>query len=381
MSNVRRRMLVVLFALLVSMLVPATARPAAAAGGIVATLTMHSEPGDYIGQGLDYYYDTSIGAFSARVSMRNGMPDFVEFAYVEPGHTHWWYPTFATNQLGHPLEPGSYEDAQRAPFADAGHAGLDISGDGRGCNELSGRFTIEESAFEIVNGQAYVTRFVATFEQHCESAGAPALTGRIEYIDSSDSEPPSTTATVSGPLGTNGWYTGATTVTLETSGGLTMYQLDNGAFTQYTAPVVVTGDGRHSLSYWSEDDYGNQEMQKAIRIPIDATAPLINATSSLQRSTDRKSTSVMATVTGSISDPTSGVDTESAQYRVVDEYGAVQPAGVILVTSTGEFSFSVLLEGPRSNDRDGRQYQIELSGQDRAGNTATKTIPVLVTAK
>ena len=69
------------------------------------------------------------------------------------------------------LAVGSYENAERAAFASPGHPGLDVTGDGRGCNTVSGRFTIHEATWGS-DGKPSV--FAATLEQHCEG-NVPAM--------------------------------------------------------------------------------------------------------------------------------------------------------------------------------------------------------------
>ena len=49
-----------------------------------------------------------------------------------------------------------------------------MSGNGRGCNTLTGSFTIKQISFSRVDGS--LDRLLATFEQHCEGA-TPALGG------------------------------------------------------------------------------------------------------------------------------------------------------------------------------------------------------------
>jgi hypothetical protein len=71
---------------------------------------------------------------------------------------------------------GTYEGAERAAFASAGHPGIDIGGDGRGCNTISGRFQVEEITWE----GATLTAFTASFERHCEEE-TPALRGCVHY--------------------------------------------------------------------------------------------------------------------------------------------------------------------------------------------------------
>ena len=56
------------------------------------------------------------------------------------------------------------------------HAGLSVSGDGRGCNKDYGRFVIKDIHFKPSGA---VDRFWALYEQHCESPEAPALFGEV----------------------------------------------------------------------------------------------------------------------------------------------------------------------------------------------------------
>ena len=66
--------------------------------------------------------------------------------------------------------------AQRYLFEAAGHPGLDVSGDGRGSNTLTGSFQVLDVEFN--NGT--LTSFAANFIQHSEGA-TPALYGEIRY--------------------------------------------------------------------------------------------------------------------------------------------------------------------------------------------------------
>jgi hypothetical protein len=92
----------------------------------------------------------------------------------------FWTSWFGTDMIPAALTPGYCPDAQRKPFADPGHPGLSQSLTGRGCNTLTGEFTIGEAAF--VGGS--VARFSADFEQHREGQ-TPALSGSLNYVDTS----------------------------------------------------------------------------------------------------------------------------------------------------------------------------------------------------
>lgn len=87
-----------------------------------------------------------------------------------------WNLSFAAPQ-DQQLQPGPYEGATRHPFQSPTGPGLSISGDGRGCNTLTGRFDVLEAVYTVAGE---IERFAADFEQHCEGA-APALFGSVRY--------------------------------------------------------------------------------------------------------------------------------------------------------------------------------------------------------
>lgn len=147
--------------------------------GPLTFLEMSSESGDYVGQGLDYYFTESDGLFTAAQSYW-GNPAHanrsVSLSFRAPDFSQSWYLDFSTRALGVDLQPGIY-DAVRFPFEPNGLAGLSVVGNGRGSNTLTGTFTVLDVVFGL-NGT--IERFAATFEQH--NAGLePALIGKIAF--------------------------------------------------------------------------------------------------------------------------------------------------------------------------------------------------------
>ena len=69
-----------------------------------------------------------------------------------------------------------YQGAQRYDMADAGHPGLEVSGDGRGCGNISGGFKVNDVAYA---GDGSISRFSATFSQVCDEAKTP-VRGSLE---------------------------------------------------------------------------------------------------------------------------------------------------------------------------------------------------------
>src|SRR5690348_13427916 len=103
-----------------------------ALGGIahaqVTSLTLNSDPGDYIGQGQFTFLTPSDGTFSAQQNFDQGVS--ISF-FGQPG-TFWFLDFAAPNNQ--PLSVGTYLNATRFPFQASTVPGLDVAGDGRGCN-------------------------------------------------------------------------------------------------------------------------------------------------------------------------------------------------------------------------------------------------------
>ena len=146
-------------------------------------LYFNSQQGDYIGGGIEQLYTSADTSFNASLPPGGG---YFRAAVIQGPYTHWWYVDIAAPP-GQPLQIGSYTNAERASFRTAGHPGLDISGDGRGCNTVSGQFDVTDLQF-APTGELLV--FDATFEQHCEG-GPAALFGRIRIEN--PPPPPDTT--------------------------------------------------------------------------------------------------------------------------------------------------------------------------------------------
>ena len=135
-------------------------------------LFLNSQAGDYIGQGTGRLITSADGTFTASRNFDNGVN--VDFAGNAPGD--FWSVDLAAPASA-TLVPGVYEGATRWPFQAAGAPGLSVSGDGRGCNTLTGRFVVLEATYDAAGK---VQSFAADFEQHCEGF-VPALFGSIRY--------------------------------------------------------------------------------------------------------------------------------------------------------------------------------------------------------
>jgi hypothetical protein len=166
----------------------------AAVGGLLVAGTAHAQTvttgslsfsgdaGDYISQGKSSSYSSSKGDALDVSSATGGTVSISVNAY----NGDWWTLDFDAPGTpdrpvpGQPsvLAPGTYTGAHRYPFNGNG-PGLSLSGEGRGCNQLTGSFTIIKAVF---GPQGYVQTFDATFEQHCEG-GTPAARGEVHIAN------------------------------------------------------------------------------------------------------------------------------------------------------------------------------------------------------
>lgn len=130
-----------------------------------------SEEGDYIGGGDRIHFNASNTKFSVSRNFDNGVSFNLDSAELS-----WWYLDFAgPNDVA--LSPGVYSGATRFAFSDPNEPGMDVSGNGRGCNTLTGSFEVFQAEYD---GMGNVTVFSADFAQHCEG-GEPALNGKIRW--------------------------------------------------------------------------------------------------------------------------------------------------------------------------------------------------------
>lgn len=86
------------------------------------------------------------------------------------------------------------------------------------------------------------------------------------------------------PDGAEGWYTAAPSFSLAAGDGdgtgvaSTEYAIGDGAWTAYTEPVEVAGEGETAVRYRSTDAAGNVEEERSASVRLDTVAPVTTAT-------------------------------------------------------------------------------------------------------
>jgi hypothetical protein len=138
---------------------------------------LQSDPGDYIGAGQSYTYTQADAILT--VAANGG------YLSITINGDQRWYGDFQSPNTLSQLQPGTYTGLQRYPFHDPAKGGLSWYGEGRGCNTLTGSFTVDSVTYDRGN----LTSIDLRFEQHCEGASA-ALRGTIHWRSDDPTVPP-----------------------------------------------------------------------------------------------------------------------------------------------------------------------------------------------
>jgi len=118
-----------------------------------------------------------------------------------------------------------------------------------------------------------------------------------------------TFASLSGVMGTGGWYTSTVIVTLSASDGVsgvakTEYSFDSVGWTVYSGSFTVTNEGTSLIYFRSTDTAGNVETANMQTVKVDMTSP---TGSVVINNGDASTTSTAVTLTLTSNDATSGV--------------------------------------------------------------------------
>ncbi len=127
-----------------------------------------SDAGDYIGQGFTRTYTPANAAIA--VSSTGGR------LTVSVDGAQDWVMDFQTMNAISRVQAGYYPDLSRFPFHNPAKGGFSWSGEGRGCNTLTGWVAIDRATY---SGNT-LTGLELRFEQHCEGL-TPALRGAVRW--------------------------------------------------------------------------------------------------------------------------------------------------------------------------------------------------------
>jgi hypothetical protein len=339
---------------------------------------------DVGGSGLAYvelYYRLGdIGAYTLYTTTVNSSGHWtaspIVFSSPDGDGTYQFY-TSAMDVLGNQEAAPPSPDATTTVDTNIPSTSLDISGteglDGMYTSSVSIAFEVWEptsgvaSTFYRIDDGSWQT-YSGSFLMSTEGASNLSFysvdnAGNTEQPDTVtiyiDTQAPTTTVTLNGTLGLNGWY-GGNFVRVELWPydsadfvDVTRYKVDNGTWMTYYDGFYVVEDGTHIIDYYSSDLAGNVETQKSISFKLDSTEPTIAITYPLP---DAKISKDSVTIEWSGADYLSGID----HYEVQVDGGNWIPMG----TAT-----SYELKGLQD-----KWYSVTVKAIDKSDNTATSTV-------
>ncbi|MFE1046889.1 OmpL47-type beta-barrel domain-containing protein [Streptomyces olivaceus] len=196
-----------------------------------------------------------------------------------------------------------------------------------------------------------------------DKAGNAAEEKSVDFTvvapDTDDTDPPETSATVSGEQDPDGAYIDMATVTVtasDTGSGVNTieYAVGDGAWTAYTAPVMVHEVGEHTVRYRATDKAGNAAEEKSVDFTVVAAPPQ-----------DTTPPVTGATVDGTKNSAGAYVGSAKVTVNATDEGGS-GVAGVEYSLDAGPY---LAYTDPVVVDRVGR-HTVAYRASDQAGNTS-----------
>jgi plastocyanin len=327
-------------------------------------------------------FDTSNGRHQANVTLTPGK---YRYFCTIPGHGTMVGELTVTSggdpdpDTTAPTVTGAVTGNRDAQGAYVGSATVTVTAsDTGGSGVRTVEYQVDDTSWQAYSAPVVVTavgdhavQFRAT-----DNAGNVSTVGSVSFRVVAGQQPDTTAPTVTGQTTGNrdtaGNYLGTATTTLsatDTGGsGLARieYQLDGGAWTVYSSPVVVSTVGAHMLHYRATDNAGNTSAEQMAHFTVvappveDTTAPQVTAAVSGERDASGNYLG-SATVTLTASD-TGGSGLKSAEYRLDDGAWTVYTTAVA-VTALGV-------------------HAVRYRASDNAGNTAAeKSVAFTVTER
>ncbi|CAB45584.1 MULTISPECIES: OmpL47-type beta-barrel domain-containing protein [Streptomyces] len=197
------------------------------------------------------------------------------------------------------------------------------------------------------------------FDKAGNAAEEKSVTFAVAAPDTDDTTAPETSATVSGDKNAEGAYIDMATVTVtasDTGSGVNTieYAVGDGAWTAYTAPVMVHEVGEHTVRYRATDKAGNVAAEKSVAFTVAAAPPQ-----------DTTPPVTGATVDGTKNSDGAYVGSAKVTVNAADEGGS-GVAGVEYSLDAGPY---LAYTDPVIVDRVGR-HTVAYRASDKAGNTS-----------
>jgi hypothetical protein len=137
-------------------------------------LTFNSDKGDPVGRGQTWTVTPLDGTITA-TAWAGSSGDSSYVAVHFEGSSTWWDLRFAM-PVGQAFAPGIYEGAARWGSQSPTQPGMDVSGNGFACDEITGQFVVLDVQFGPAGD---VQSLAIDYEQHCEGLWYPRLIGSV----------------------------------------------------------------------------------------------------------------------------------------------------------------------------------------------------------
>jgi hypothetical protein len=142
----------------------ATRAPGHAAARFTGALLFSGDAGEFVSSGRPW----SMKSPAQEIQLTQDGPGEIEISF---GHGEKEFDASFSTGTGERFELKPYTAAQRWGFADAGHPGIEVSGDSRACNGIVGSFTVTKVQYRP---DGTISGFAANFVQRCDDSQSQA---------------------------------------------------------------------------------------------------------------------------------------------------------------------------------------------------------------
>ncbi|MEY7972884.1 ThuA domain-containing protein [Saccharomonospora xinjiangensis] len=321
------------------------------------------------GMGL-LWFGEEFGSYSLKLDWKMAGDDNsgVFVGFPDPGDDPW----IAVNQ-GYEIQIDATDAPEKTTGAIYGFQSADLAARDAALNPPgewnSYEIVVRDQTITVYLNGTLINEFVSTDPGRDLTTGFVGLQNHGDGDDVSfrdvrikelDTTAPVTEASFADP-GAGGWHAGEVGVTLtatDSGSGVERieYSLDGGDWTPYTEPVVISGDGEHTMLYRAVDRAGNVETDKAVTVAIDGTDPVV--------------------LVSGVADGVVYGDAEdlAVSWQARDATSGISSASARLDGAELEPSTTVPL-----HTLDLGEHTITVEATDRAGNTAEHTLTFVST--
>lgn len=228
---------------------------------------------------------------------------------------------------------------------------------------VDGRTGLTQSSFPYTAGQKVtITGVSAVFKDLYQLK--PRSLADFTVAQPADNVPPTAEASLSVSPNAEGWFNRDVEVTVNAEDNSPgeinrFYALNNGSYSDYSAPVAVTTEGNHTFSYYAVDAAGNKSDAASVSVALDKTAPTAALTQSGGQVSDVVETATLVYDLAS-SDSLSGVASE----QLLLDGNAIADGYSVTASQLGWGS-----------------HTVSYSVTDKAGNAASASYTFKVTSK